>query len=164
MGSYEHEMQLIAAGQATRGYTAKQYFAELDAGLSEETSALKHRPDYSKTLFAPDNDDIYREFCRYVDLPVPRYFDAVENPLSIDGYTAADVYRKMKGGHDRIVEIDGAAVYNMLVKLRRQPEIAHRVLDFKPTCYQGGCGMKDAAFDRGYYDDKESALDIARAR
>ena len=53
---------------------------------------------------------------------------------------------------------------SLLVKLRRQPEIAHRVLDFKPTCYQGGCGMKDAAFDRGYYDDKESALDIARAR
>lgn len=40
----------------------------------------------------------------------------------------------------------------MLVKLRTQPEIAKKVLDFKPTCYQGGCGKGDAAFERGYYD------------
>ena len=55
-------------------------------------------------------------------------------------------------GNPRIVDIDGAGVYNMLVKLRTQPEIAKKVLDFKPTCYQGGCGKGDAAFERGYYD------------
>ena len=48
--------------------------------------------------------------------------------------------------------IDGAAVYNMLVKLRTQPEIANKVLNFRPTCYQGGCGSKDAGFDLGYYN------------
>ena len=95
---------------------------------------------------------------------MPLYYHAIYNPLTSDGNTAPDESPNINGANDRIVEIDGAAVYNMLVKLRRQPEIAHRVLDFKPTCYQGGCGMKDAAFDRGYYDDKESALDIARAR
>ena len=58
----------------------------------------------------------------------------------------------MKSHNDRIVAIDGAAVYNMLVKLRTQPEIAEKVLDFRPTCYQCGCGSKDAAFDKGYYD------------
>ena len=40
----------------------------------------------------------------------------------------------------------------MLVKLRTQPEIANKVLNFRPTCYQGGCGSKDAGFDLGYYD------------
>ncbi len=152
MGSYEREQQMIAAGTAERGQAAREYFAELDANLNEETSCLSHRPDYSKTLFAPENDDIYQEFCSYVDLPEPRYFDAIENPLRVEGYSAADVYFAMKSKNDRIVAIDGAAVYNMLVKLRTQPEISKRVLDFRPTCYQGGCGMKDAAFDRGYYD------------
>ena len=80
------------------------------------------------------------------------FFDKVENPMEVEGYTAADVYRIMKGGNPRIVDIDGAGVYNMLVKLRTQPEIAKKVLDFKPTCYQGGCGKGDAAFERGYYD------------
>lgn len=152
MGSYEREQQLIAAGTAQRGQTALDYFAELDAQLDDETSHLSHRPDYSKTLFAPENDDIYREFCAYVDLPEPRYFDAIENPLSVEGYTAAQVYFAMKAGNDRIVAIDGAAVYNMLVKLRTQPDIAKRVLEFRPTCYQNGCGSKDAAFDRGCYN------------
>ena len=142
MGSYEREQRMIAEGTAQRGQAALEYFAALDAELT----------DYRKTLFAPENDDIYREFCAYLDLPEPRYFDAVENPISIEGHTAADVYYAMKSKNDRIVAIDGAAVYNMLVKLRTQPEIAKRVLDFRPTCYQGGCGMKDAAFDRGYYD------------
>ncbi|MBC2889511.1 hypothetical protein [Gordonibacter massiliensis (ex Traore et al. 2017)] len=152
MGSYEREQRMIAEGTAQRGQAALEYFAALDAELTEETSCLAHRPDYRKTLFAPENDDIYREFCAYLDLPEPRYFDAVENPISIEGHTAADVYYAMKSKNDRIVAIDGAAVYNMLVKLRTQPEIAKRVLDFRPTCYQGGCGMKDAAFNRGYYD------------
>ena len=105
MGSYEREQQMIADKTASRGETVRRYFAELDAQLNEETSHLSHRPDYSKTLFAPENDDI-----------------------------------------------DGAAVYNMLVKLRTQPEIANKVLNFRPTCYQGGCGSKDAGFDLGYYD------------
>ena len=92
MGSYEDEMKLVEAGLAERGKTARDYFAELDAGFSEEESFLTHRPDYSNTLFAPENDDIYREFCRYVDQPEPRFFDTVENPMSIEGYTAADIY------------------------------------------------------------------------
>ena len=152
MGSYEREMTLVEAGKAQRGKTALDYFAELDAKLDEEASHLSHRPDYGKTLFAPEHDDIYREFCAYVDLPEPRFFDKVESPMEVEGYTAADVYRIMKGGNPRIVDIDGAGVYNMLVKLRTQPEIAKKVLDFKPTCYQGGCGKGDAAFERGYYD------------
>lgn len=152
MGSYEREQQMIATGTAERGYTAKKYFEELDAELNDETSLLSHRPDYSKTLFAPENDDIYREFCAYVDLPKPRFFDAIENPIRVEGFSAADVYFAMKSKNPRIVEIDGAAVYNMLVKLRTQPEISKKVLNFIPTCYQGGCGKGDAAFERGYYD------------
>ena len=152
MGSYEREQQMIAAGTAERGYTAKKYFEELDAELTEETSSLSHRPDYSKTLFAPEHDDIYREFCAYVDLPKPRFFDAIPDPIRVEGFSAADVYFAMKSKNPRIVEIDGAAVYNMLVKLRTQPEISKKVLDFIPTCYQGGCGKGDAAFERGYYD------------
>lgn len=151
MGAYEREQQMIAAGTAQRGQAAREYFAALDAEICEEASALSHRPDYSKTLFTQENDDIYREFCSYIDLPEPRFFDAVEKPISVNGYTAADVYLAMKSHNDRIISIDGAAVYNMLVKLRTQPEITERVLDFRPTCYQSGCGMKDAAFDRGYY-------------
>lgn len=152
MGAYEHEQQLIAQGKAKRGQAALDYFAELDAELNDETSHLSHRPDYSRTLFAPENDDIYREFCRFLDLPKPRFFDAVENPMSIDGHTAADVYRAMIASNGRIVSIDGAAVYNMLVKLRTQPEIANKVLNFHPTCYQNGCGKCDAAFMEGRYN------------
>lgn len=152
MGSYEREQQLIAQGSAQRGQAALDYFKELDARISEEASCLTHRPDYSKTLFAPENDDIYREFCAYVDQPEPRYFDTIENPIHIDGHTAADVYYAMKSKNDRIVSIDGAAVYNMLVNLRRKPEVYGKVLEFRPTCYQSGCGSKDAAFDAGYYD------------
>ena len=154
MGSYEEEMKLVAAGQAVRGKTALDYFAEIDAELSEEESLLKHRPDYSKTLFAPENDDVYREFCRYIDQPKPRFFDTVENPMRVEGLTAADVYFAMKAHNDRIVMIDAAAVYTMLINLRNQPELYKKVLDFRPTCYQGGCGMKDAAFDAGYYGER----------
>lgn len=157
MGSYEREMQLVSAGQAQRGLTAREYFAELDSQISEEASALTHRPDYARTLFAPENDDIYREFCAYVDQDEPRYFDTIENPIAIDGHTAADVYFAMKSHNDRIVAIDGAAVYNMLCNLRAKPQIYNKVLDFRPTCYQGGCGMKDAAFDRGDYEWQKQA-------
>ncbi len=138
MGSYEREQKLIAEGRAKRGQTALDYFAELDAELTDETSALSHRPNYSKTLFAEENDDIYKEFCEYVDLPKPRFFDAIENPISVEGHTAADVYFAMKSKNDRLVSIDGAAVYNMLIKLRTQPEIAKKVLEFRPTCYKCG--------------------------
>ena len=151
MGCYEREQAAIAAGTGKRGDAARAYFAELDAKTSEEASCLTHRPNYDKTLFAPENDDIYREFCRFVDQPEPRYFDTVEDPMRVEGFTAADVYFSMKAHNDRIVMIDGAAVYNMLVNLRRQPELYKKVLDFRPTCYQGGCGMKDAAFDAGHY-------------
>ncbi len=152
MGIYQQEQRLIAEGKAERGWAAEQYFEEMDAVISEEASHLTHRPNYSRTLYAPEHDDIYREFCRYVDMEEPRYFDKIENPIEVDGHTAADIYFEMKSHNDRIVAIDGAAVYNMLVKLRTQPEITRKVLDFRPTCYQGGCGMKDAAFDRGDYD------------
>ena len=154
MGSYDNEMKLVEAGLAERGKTARDYFAELDAAYSEEESFLKHRPDYTKTLFAPENDDIYREFCRYYDQGEPRFFDTVEDPLQIEGFTAADVDFAMKAHNDRIVSIDGAAVYNMLVNLRDNPALYKKVLDFRPTCYQGGCGMKDAAFDAGHYGER----------
>lgn len=151
MGCYEQEQALIAAGQAQRGWAVQQYFMELDAEISEEASKLKHRPSY-KALFAPENDDIYRELCAYIDMPKPRFFDKIENPIQIDGLTSADVYLAMISHNDRIVAIDGAAVYHMMIKLRTQPEIAYKVLDFRPTCYQSGCGFKDAAFDKGYYN------------
>lgn len=155
MGSYENEMALVAKGEAERGKTARDYLAELDAGYSEEESFLTHRPDYSKTLFAPENDDIYREFCRYVDQPAPRFFDTLENPLTVEGMTAADVYFAMKAHNDRIVSIDGVAVYNTMVNLRNQPALYKKVLDFRPTCYQGGIGFcKDAAFEAGYYGER----------
>lgn len=153
MGSYEREQQLIAEGVAERGQAAREYFAELDSRLSEEASRLTHRPDYSKTLFAPENDDIYREFCAYVDLPEPRFFDAIDNPITVDGHTAADVYYAMKSKNDRIVQIDGAAVYNTMVNLRDKPEIYRKVLAFRPTCYQAGCGPKNAQYDREHYGD-----------
>lgn len=151
MGSYENEQRQIANGTAERGAAARAYLADLDSKLSEEEGMLSHRPDYSKTLFALENDDIYQEFCRFLDQPEPRYFDKVESPICIEGFTAPDIYRKMKS-NPRLVTVDACAVYNMLVKLRAQPEIAKKVLDFKPTCYQGGCGKGDAAFERGYYN------------
>ena len=152
MGSYEKEMELVSQGKAQRGYTAQRYFAEIDKDLPEEATALTHRPDYSRTLFAPENDDIYREFCAYVDLPEPRLFSSVENPLEVEGFTADDVHRTMVGNNDKIVRMDGAAVYNMLVRLRTSPAIAKKVLQFKPTCYQNGCGCKDYAYEQGYYN------------
>ena len=140
MGCYEREQEAIAAGTGQRGDAARAYFAELDAQTSEEASCLTHRPDYTNTLFAPQHDDIYQEFCRYIDQPAPRYFDTVDNPMSIEGYTAADVYRIMIASNQRIVALDGGAVYSMLVRLRDQPELAKKVLAFRPTCYQNGCG------------------------
>ena len=154
MGCYEREQAAIAAGTGQRGDAARAYFAELDKTISDEASCLTHRPDYTKTLFAPENDDIYQEFCRYVDQTEPRYFDTVEDPMTIEGYTAADVYFAMKAHNDRIVSIDGAAVYAMMANLRANPTLYQKVLDFRPTCYQGGCGMKDAAFDAGHYGER----------
>ena len=154
MGSYDEEMKLVEAGRAERGKTAFDYFAEIDAELSEEESFLKHRPDYRTTLFAPENDDLYREFCRYYDQPKPRFFDTLDNPIRIEGYTAADVYFAMKAHNDRIVAIDAAAVYSTMANLRANPALYLKVLDFRPTCYQSGCGFKDAAFDKGYYGER----------
>ena len=164
MGCYEEEQRRIAEGTGKRGDAVLAYFEELDANLVDEngymaeTSRQTHRPNYSKTLFAEENDDIYQELCRYIDQPAPRYFDTVEDPICIEGFTAADIYKTMKGNNQRIVALDGAAVYNMLVKLRHQPQIAFKVLDFHPTCYQGGCNSKDAAYVKGLYDwQKEPA-------
>ena len=121
MGCYEREQAAIAAGTGQRGDAARAYFAELDKTISDEASCLTHRPDYTKTLFAPENDDIYQEFCRYVDQPEPRYFDTIENPMCIEGWTAAEIYGTM-------------------VTLRTNPALGKKVLEFKPTCYQNGCG------------------------
>lgn len=151
MGCYEREMKLVEEGKAQRGQAAYDYFAAIDANLPDEASNLSHRPDYSRTLFAPEHDDIYREFCVYVDQDEPRDYSAIENPLSVEGYTAADIHESMMSGNDRLLAIDAAAIYNMMVKLRTQPEIAKRVLNFKPTCYQNGCGKEDAAYDAGMY-------------
>ncbi|HAM15519.1 MAG TPA: hypothetical protein DCP91_06635 [Eggerthellaceae bacterium] len=140
MGCYEREQEAIAAGTGKRGDAARAYFAELDATISEEASCLTHRPDYTDTLFAPEHDDIYREFCRFVDQPEPRYFDTVENPLAIEGWTAAEIYRTMIASNPRIVALDAGAIYGTMVRLRTQPDIAKKVLAFKPTCYQNGCG------------------------
>ena len=140
MGCYEREQAAIAAGTGKRGDAARAYFAEFDAQVSEEASCLTHRPDYTDTLFAPEHDDIYQEFCRFVDQPEPRYFDTVENPMSIEGWTAPEIYRTMIASNPRIVALDAGAIYSMLVRLRTQPAIAKKVLDFKPTCYQNGCG------------------------
>ena len=154
MGAYEWEQAQIAAGTAGRGAAALRYFEELDENLAKmggdagDASALTHRPNYAKTLFAEENDDIYQEFCRFLDQPVRR-FDTLPDQMRIEGYCAYDVYCAMIKPNPRLVDIDGAAVYNMLVKLRKQPEIAKRVLGFRPTCYQGGCGFEDGAYDKG---------------
>ena len=140
MGCYEREQAAIAAGTGQRGDAAREYFAELDKTISEEASCLTHRPDYTKTLFAPENDDIYQEFCRYVDQPEPRYFDTVENPMSIEGWTAAEIYRTMIASNPRIVALDAGAIYGTMVTLRTNPTLGKKVLEFKPTCYQNGCG------------------------
>ena len=140
MGCYEREQAAIAAGTGQRGDAAREYFAELDKTISEEASCLTHHPDYTKTLFAPENDDIYQEFCRYVDQPEPRYFDTVENPMSIEGWTAAEIYRTMIASNPRIVALDAGAIYGTMVTLRTNPTLGKKVLEFKPTCYQNGCG------------------------
>ena len=99
MGVYEEEQRRIAEGTAQRGQAALDYFAELDArlvdenGIPVEESLLAHRPDYSKTLFALENDDIYQEFCRFLDQPEPRYFDTLDNQIEIEGYTAKAYYK-----------------------------------------------------------------------
>lgn len=139
MGSYEREQQMIEQGTAQRGQTALDYFAELDANLSEEASRFSHRPDYTNTLFAPEHDDIYREFCEYIDQEEPRFFDKIKDPICIEGYTAADIYHDMIANNFRVVAVDGAAVYNMLVKLRTQPEIAKKALVFRSSCPTSGC-------------------------
>lgn len=139
MGCYDRECELIEKGEAERGWAAQQYFAELDANMPEEASRYTHRPDYSRTLFAPEHDDIYREFCEYMDQDEPRFFDKIADPITIEGYTAADIYHDMIANNFRVVGVDGAAVYNMLVKLRTQPDIALKALTFKSSCPTSGC-------------------------
>lgn len=136
MGVYEQEMALVNAGKAERGKACRDYFAELDAAAPEELTI--HRPDYSKTLFAPENDDIYREFCAFLDQPEPRFYDTVENPISIEGYTAADVYRSMIANNQRLTRLDAAAVYSMLIRLRNNPELGKKLIYFHPNCSQCG--------------------------
>lgn len=138
MGCYEEEMKLVEAGLAERGKACRDYFAEYDAAAPDEMSI--HRPDYTNTLFAPENDDIYQEFCRYLDQDEPRCYDTVPAPMEIEGYTAADIYYNMRTNNKRQVRLDAAAVYAMMVRLRRDPEIAKKVIGFKSTCYQCGTG------------------------
>ena len=136
MGSYEREMQLIAEGKAERGATALAYFAEIDAAANQLT--VSPRPDYTDTLFAPRNDDIYRELCRFIDQEPPRHFDTVPDPIAINGYTAADVYTTMLKNNWKLRDLDAGAVYDMLVTLREEPVIAERILRFRPTCDKSG--------------------------
>ena len=138
MGVYVQEMELVRSGKAERGQACRDYFAAYDAAAPAEMTI--HRPDYTKTLFAPENDDIYREFCAYLDQPEPRYYDTVPDPLTIEGYTAADVYRTMLANNKRQSRLDAAAVYAMLVALRDNPTLAKKLIEFKPACYQCGCG------------------------
>ncbi|MGI6221185.1 MAG: hypothetical protein ACOYIP_04875 [Coriobacteriales bacterium] len=139
MGCYEHEQELIERGEAQRGYAAMQFCAEIDAAANQLT--VTRRPDYTKTLFAPENDEIYRELCRYIDMPAPRFYDKLPDQLEINGYTATDVYRTIKQNNWRIVDVDALAVYDMLVSLKTEPEIAERILNFHPSCAKSGaCG------------------------
>ena len=136
MGVYDEEMALVAAGEAKRGWAALRFFEELDA--ETDPIAVSRRPDYSDTLFAPANDDIYRELCAFIDQDKPRHYDEVADPISVNGYTAADVYYAMKKSNWRLVDVDAGAVYDMLVTLRNEPEIAERILAFRPTCAKSG--------------------------
>lgn len=138
MGCYEEEMKLVEAGLAERGKACRDYYARRDSLLPDGFEA--HRPDYTDTLFAPQNDDIYHEFCDFLDQPKPRSFDAIENPVVVEGYTAADVYHQMIGNNWREAKggLDPSAVYEMLVMLRDEPEIAKRIIDFKPKCINCG--------------------------
>ncbi len=134
MGCYEQEMKLVEAGLEKRGKACRDYFAERDSLVPENMEA--HRPDYEDTLFAPENDDIYQEFCRWYDQPKPRYFDTVSNPISVEGYTAADIYHQMRANNFRQPNIDAAAVYDMLVTLREDPELGKKLINFHATCYR----------------------------
>ncbi len=134
MGCYEDEKALVEAGKETRGKALRDYFAECDVYVPEGMEA--HRPDYTDTLLAESNDDIYRDFCRWFDQPKPRYFDTVPDPVVVDGYTAADIYQQMIANNWRQNSIDAAAVYDMLVMLRDEPELAHKLIGYKPTCYR----------------------------
>ena len=60
--------------------------------------------------------------------------------MSVEGWTAAEIYRTMIASNPRIVALDAGAIYGTMVSLRTQPELAKKVLAFKPTCYQSGCG------------------------
>lgn len=131
MGSYDYEQQLIAEGKAERGYTVERYFEEVDAKLTGAEADLVHHPNYSRTLLAPENDDIYREFCAYVDQTEPRSYNAIENPLCIEGFTAQQMYEAMEAKNERGVALDAANVYNMLVKLRNEPQVIKSVLVFE---------------------------------
>lgn len=137
MGSYEQEMKLVAQGKAQRGKTAIEYLDARDATLQPDLRG--HRPNYAKTLFAPENDDIYQEFCRFIDMPEPRYLDQMDNPLAINGYTAADVYHSMLAHNEKLFDIDAVATFNMLVTMRDNPQLAERIVRFTPQCDH--CGV-----------------------
>lgn len=132
MGSYEREMELVAAGAAERGKTAIDYLDARDLTLQPDLRG--HRPNYARTLFAPENDDIYRELCAFIDLPEPRFLDQVPNPIVIEGFTASDVYQSMLANNDKLFDVDAVAVYNMMVRMRDNPTIAKRIIRFVPQC------------------------------
>lgn len=152
MGAFETEQELIAAGKAERGYTVSEYFAELDEAAiadldeDEKEAYTRHRPDYSDTLLAPENEDIYQEFCAYVDLPEPRGFDQLPDQMQVEGFTANDVFVAMASNNGRLRSIDGAAVYNMLCNLRSNPQMYLRVLDFQPPCCRAGSSSRNGQF------------------
>ena len=66
--------------------------------------------------------------------------DTIENPMCIEGWTAAEIYRTMIASNPRIVALDAGAIYGTMVTLRTNPALGKKVLEFKPTCYQNGCG------------------------
>lgn len=64
-------------------------------------------------------DDIRDEFLQWLDI---RDFSGIEKPLTVHGYTAAQI-------HEIGPDLTGAGVYDFLVTLRDKPETAMRYLE-----------------------------------
>ena len=58
-------------------------------------------------------DDVYQDFCKWLK---SRNYD-YENPLSINGYTAKQIFELNP-------KLDGIGVYNFLITIREKPEVA----------------------------------------
>lgn len=62
-------------------------------------------------------DDIKAEFLHWLET---RQYD-VQSPVTVEGYSAAQIYEMAPG-------LDGIGVYNFLVDLRDDPEMAKRAI------------------------------------